>query len=88
MTPPTEDELNDIAVQLLPRGTAYGITGVSHTQFSLARHYGGVTWGGHHYTYFPELDQLWRDDVLRTVSKMRRQAKAEPAVSQHQEPLL
>lgn len=75
MTPPTEAELNHPTVQMLPRDVAYGITGVSYTQFSIARHYGGIQWGGHKYTYFTESDQLWRDDVLRAVAKLRKLLK-------------
>jgi len=74
--PPTEAELDHPTVQALPRGVSYGITGVMHTQFSIARHYGGIQWSGHHFTYLPEVDQLWRDDVLQAVAKLRKARKA------------
>ena len=75
LQPPTDDEIDHPLVQLLPRGVSYGITGVMHTQFSIARHYGGIQWSGHHFTYFPEVDQLWRDDVLQAVAKLRKPRK-------------
>jgi hypothetical protein len=85
-TPPTQAEIDHPLVQLLPRGVSYGVTGVMHTQFSIARHYGGINWSGHHFTYFPEGDQLWRDDVLQAVAKLRKlkaeDAQAEPATEQ------
>lgn len=85
-TPPTQAEIDHPLVQLLPRGASYGITGVMHTQFSIARHYGGICWSGHHFTYFPEVDQLWRDDVLQAVAKLRKlkaqDAQAAPATEQ------
>ena len=73
--PPTEAELDHPTVQALPRDVSYGITGVLHTQFSIARFYGGIQWSGHHFTYFPEADQLWRDDVLEAVAKLRKAHK-------------
>ena len=44
---------------------------VSTGYFSVARLYGGCTFGGARYTYDPVRDVLIRDDVL----KARRQAK-------------
>lgn len=85
-TPPTQAEIDHPLVQLLPRGVSYGVTGVMHTQFSIARHHGGINWSGHHFTYFPEVDQLWRDDVLQAVAKLRKlkaeDAQATPATEQ------
>lgn len=63
------------AIQHLPLGTPYLIRGVSHGQFSIARHYGGATWNGNSYTYNPVTDELIRDDVLKFVMRMRRKAK-------------
>ena len=49
----------------LHKRTPYGITNVSMTQFSIARHFGGIKYNGDDYTYFPHTDELIRDDVLR-----------------------
>jgi hypothetical protein len=51
--------------------------GVSYSQLSIARHYGGVKVGRHRYTYFPEFDELVRDDVVKMVAGMRRAARRE-----------
>ena len=48
------------------------IYGVSNTQFSIARHYGGCKFNGVHYTYNPADDTLIRDDVLRASKKEQR----------------
>jgi hypothetical protein len=66
----------------LSRKTPYGMTNVSMTQLSVARHYGGINFNGQTYTYFPDTDELVRDDVL-AWSKGK---KAKPA--NKQEPLL
>jgi len=68
----TESEIDALQLTALPRDTAYMITGVSHTQFSIARHYGGISWNTHYYRYIPETDELVRDDVLRWVTKHRK----------------
>lgn len=65
----TPEEL--AACQALDRGTPYVITNVSHTQLSVARHYGGITYQGRRYIYVPPSDELVRWDVLRLVGKLR-----------------
>ena len=45
------------------------IYGVSRTQFSIARHFGGIAFNGKHYTYIASDDMLIRDDVLRREKK-------------------
>ena len=55
-----------------------GWANVSMTQLSLAKHSGGVTVNGHLYTYFPATDELWRDDVVKTVKAWRKDAKSAP----------
>ena len=60
-----------------------GYMDVSRTQLSIARHYGGCTVQGRHYVYFPEHDELWRDDILALVHGWRRtdaMAKELPAL--------
>lgn len=39
------------------------IHGVSYTQFSVARHFGGCRYAGHHYHYDAGRDVLIRGDV-------------------------
>jgi hypothetical protein len=73
MTRLTDDEI--AAVQHLPRTTPYMIRYVTQTQFSIARYYGGIKFNGEHYTYFPDTDELVRDDVLKAVAKLRKPKK-------------
>lgn len=77
----TEHEL--LALQEPPKPLSFEppwqIFGVSRSQLSIARHYGGITYSGHGYTYDPTDDSLTRNDVLRAVMKMRRVRKS-PAV--------
>ena len=51
------------------------IHGVSQSQFSVARHYGGITFNGAHYTYIPHEDKLVRDDILKARAKAAKDAK-------------
>lgn len=84
MTYLTEAEIE--AIQHLPRDTPYCIQNVTQTQFSVARHYGCCTFQGRFYVYFPATDELIRDDVLKEVTKARRQARRdELAAEQAQE---
>ena len=69
----TADELE--AIQSLHTRTPYLIQGVCHTQFSIARHYAGIT-----YVYIPPTDELIRADVLRFIQR-RRKAKTKKAVA-------
>jgi hypothetical protein len=56
-----------------------GWSNVLMTQLSIARHSGGATVNGHRYTYFPATDELLRDDVVKTVTAWRKEAKAAEA---------
>ena len=70
----TEAEV--IAANLtLPADAPYGITGCANGHFSIARHYGAITFQGYRYTYIPEHDELIRDDVLKMAQGMRKAAK-------------
>lgn len=53
----------------LHRKTPYGMTNVSMTQLSIARHYGGIKYNGESYTYLPKTDELIRNDVLKWQTK-------------------
>jgi len=73
MTTPTH--LDGLAGCPLDRSTPFGMTNVSTTQLSIARHYGGIKFNGARYTYFPDTDELVRDDVLRWLVKMKRKPR-------------
>ena len=45
------------------------IRNVSRSQFSIARHYGGIKLNGASYVYDPETDTLIREDVLKAARK-------------------
>ena len=60
------------------------IRGVSSSQFSVARHFGGCRAFGKHYIYVPSTDELIRDDVVKLLAKIRKadaSAKREAAKS-------
>ena len=61
MTYLTDDELNAVQSSGLDPFTPYAIQGVSQTQLSIARHYGGCTYGGREYYYIPTTDELVRE---------------------------
>ena len=48
--------------------------GVSKTQLSIARHYGGCKVQGKHFVYNPIDDSLIREDVVKWIAK-RKKAK-------------
>ena len=66
----TADEVQ--AAQKLHQRAPYALCNVSRGFFSIARHYGGLTYQGCHYTYIPGHDECVRDDVLRLVTKLRK----------------
>jgi len=51
------------------------IRGVMNTPLSIARFSAGITFNNHHFTYFPNGDELIRDDVLQRVTKARQAAE-------------
>lgn len=55
-----------------PGDPPLGYMDVSQTQLSIARYSGGCVVNGRHYVYFPQHDELWRDDVLKMVHGWRR----------------
>ena len=56
----------------LHKRTPYGMTDVKFGYFSIARHYGGITFNKEHYTYIPPTDELIRDDVLKWKQKQTK----------------
>lgn len=78
----TKDELAALQKSSLSdRSTPFIIMGVSHTQFSIARHYGGVKYMGRHYFYVPPTDELVRDDVMKWLAKHRKNNKKQVKVN-------
>lgn len=49
-------------------------TNVSHTQLSIARHYGGCKVQGKDFVYDPTDDSLIRGDVLKFLKKIKKSA--------------
>lgn len=47
------------------------IHGVSQSQFSIARHYGGIKFNGTPYVYDPTRDVLIREDIHRARAKAK-----------------
>jgi len=60
-----KSELSGLDECPLHKRTPFGISNVSMTQLSIARHYGGIKYNGDSYMYFPITDELVRDDVLK-----------------------
>lgn len=81
----TFDEVQ--AAQMLHKRAPYALCNVSMGFFSIARHYGGITYQGCHYTYMPGHDECVRDDVLRLVAKLRK-TPASKKTQPSQQPML
>lgn len=78
----TNAEVDALQSSGLSRETPYLIRGVTQTQFSIARYYGGAKYNGEPYTYMPDSDELIRDDVLKWITKQRkppRKTKVKPS---------
>jgi len=71
----TQDELDAVQASGLDPFTPYVIEGVSTGVLSLARYYGGCTYGGREYYYVPTTDELIREDVVKWVTKRRKEAQ-------------
>jgi len=56
--------------------TNIAYVGVSMTQFSLAKHYGGCKVQGKHFVYNPLDDSLIREDVVKWIAKRKKAAKS------------
>ena len=55
--------------------TQLAYANVSHTQLSIARHYGGCKVQGHFFVYNPTDDSLIREDVIKWLAKQEKKAK-------------
>jgi hypothetical protein len=73
----TADEVQ--AAKALHKRAPFALCNVSMGFFSIARHYGGCTFQGCHYTYMQGHDECVRDDVLRLVTKMRKKPASKTA---------
>jgi hypothetical protein len=62
------------AAQSLHNRAPYAICSVSKGFFSIARHYGGMTFEGCRYVYMDGHDECVREDVLRLVTKLRKKS--------------
>jgi len=72
----TPSELDGVEACGLHQRTPYGMTNVSMTQLSIARHCGGCTYQGESYIYIPHTDELIRKDVLRWKQAQKKELRA------------
>ena len=61
--------LTDLDDCPLHRKTPFGIANVTRSQFSIARYYGGINFNGARYIYYPDTDELIREDVMKWKAK-------------------
>jgi hypothetical protein len=61
--------LDDLDTCPLHRKTPFGVTNVSMTQLSIARYYGAINFNGFKYIYYPDTDELIREDVMKWKAK-------------------
>lgn len=54
---------------------AVAYSNITQTQFSIARHFGGLKVNGHHFIYNPIDDSLMRVDVLAWLKKEMKAKK-------------
>lgn len=82
----TEAEIEALQTSDLSRDTPFAVQNCMYSQFSIARHYGAAVYNGQRYTYFPDGDELIRDDVLKFITKLRKKnRKTEQPQSQQME---
>jgi hypothetical protein len=70
----TNADIDLLMASILPRDPPMLIRYVSQTQFSIARHYGSITFDGHAYRYEPATDELIRADVDAFIKAQRKLA--------------
>lgn len=85
----TDDFIKLIQECPLHRRTPFMIRSVSTSQFSIARHYGGIKFNNCDYTYNFDTDELVRDDVLAWIQKQVKatQKKTKPVSENHENQL-
>jgi len=88
----TPEDMARISAMLNPQGPPERIYGWLNSQLSVARHYGGITYQGHHYSIAANEPRqpLVRGDVLRKEAKSTAAKKRaeKQAVAQAQGVLL
>ena len=77
--------LSGLALCPLHKNSPFGIRNVSQTQFSIARHFGGIKYNEYGYSYLPLTDELIRDDVLSWKRKRKRESRKKAPVSSTQD---
>ena len=77
----TEKEIDALQETKLDRATPFAISGVSNTQLSVARYFGGCKFQGRNYLYLPETDELLRDDVVKWLKKYRKAQEVDDLVA-------
>lgn len=85
----TDDFIKLLQECPLHRRTPFMIRSVSTTQFSIARHYGGIKFNNCDYTYNSDTDEFVRDDVLAWIQKQIKatQKTSKPVVEKQQNQL-
>ncbi len=68
----TSEEIDALQATKLDRATPFVICGVSRSQLSIARFYGGCKFQGRNYYYIQPTDELLRDDVVKWLAKHRK----------------
>lgn len=76
----SEVELAALQTTSLTRDTPFIIQGVSNTQLSIARHYGGCRFQNREYRYIPHTDELIRDDVVKWLVKFQKDKRKQEKV--------
>ena len=67
------EKYTDEIKQKFGTDTTIAYAGVSMTQLSIARHYGGCKVQGKHFVYNPVDDSLIREDVVKWIGKRKKQ---------------
>ena len=70
----TIEDLRELQTELVAKFGTQDVAyfNVSRTQFSIARHYGGVKVNGAYFVYNPTDDSLIREDVVKWVVKLKK----------------
>ncbi len=68
----TQKELDALQSSSLDKASPFVIGGLSHSQLSIARHFGGCVFEGRHYIYISATDELVRGDVVKGLAKYRK----------------
>lgn len=80
----TQEEYEELLINdiMKDENTLILYRNVSHGQLSIARYSGGARINGATYTYIDATDELLREDALKELTRMRKNAKKEPKAEQ------